>query len=257
VTRIAVTGATGRMGGTVVRTADDRGDEVVAAIHHGEGGGSICGIEIEPAADFEAILRERNPDAIIDFTAPDATLNYVEDCVATNTPIVIGTTGFDHDQLQTLREQGEQIPILRASNFSRGVQVLRSALSETIRRLPGYDVELTETHHNGKQDAPSGTAKTLLEDIDAVREEHAEHVHGREGDAPREHGEIGVHSRRAGNVTGEHEILVAGNHEELRLTHRAEDRGVFAAGALDAADWIAEREPGWYDFSAVVAEGRA
>jgi 4-hydroxy-tetrahydrodipicolinate reductase len=252
--RLVVTGATGRMGRAVIETADDRGDDVVAAIHHGGGGDTVCGVTVEPASELAAILRERDVDAIVDFTAPETTLDYIGACAATGTPAVIGTTGFDDDQLDTLTEYADDIPILRAANFARGVQALRTAVAEAVRGLPGYDIELTETHHNGKVDAPSGTAKTLLDDIQTTRDDVTDRVHGREGDAPREHDEIGVHARRAGNITGEHEILIAGNHEEVRLTHRAEDRGVFAAGALDAAEWLHGRAPGWYDFSAVVGE---
>jgi 4-hydroxy-tetrahydrodipicolinate reductase len=256
-TRIVVTGATGRMGRTVIETANERGDEVVAAVHHGDGGESVCGLEIEPAADLDAILRDRDPDALIDFTGPKSTFTYVSACAAAGTPVVIGTTGFDDEGLDALREHGDEVPVLRAANFSRGVQTLRNALSEAVRGLPGYDVEITETHHNAKRDAPSGTALTLVEDVEAVREDAGKRVHGREGDAPRDPGEIGVHARRAGNVTGEHEVLLAGNHEEVRLTHRVEDRAVFAAGALDAAAWLVGRDPGWYDFSDVVAQRTA
>jgi 4-hydroxy-tetrahydrodipicolinate reductase len=193
---------------------------------------------------------------------------------------VVGTTGFDEGQVDRLRAAAEEVPVLRAANFSRGVQGLLAAVREAVARLPGYDVEVTETHHNGKRDAPSGTAKTLLSEIEDVREASgdavggasgddareaneseargpswsgsAERVHGREGEAPRSEGEIGVHSRRAGDVTGEHEVLLAGNHETVRLTHTAGSRGVFAAGALDAAGRLADREPGWYEFEAVI-----
>jgi len=151
-----------------------------------------------------------------------------------------------------VRAASESVPALKAANFARGVQALLDVVGEAVADLPGYDVELVETHHNGKRDAPSGTAKRILAEIEAGRET-GERVHGREGEAPRQAGEIGVHALRAGDVTGEHEVLLAGNHEEVRLTHRAESRGVFAAGALDAAVWLADRDPGWYDFAAVLA----
>ncbi len=142
-------------------------------------------------------------------------------------------------------------PVLVASNFSRGVQALLHAVEGAVTDLPGYDVELTETHHNGKRDAPSGTAKTLLDRI-AGAGGPEKRVHGREGDAPRRPGEIGVHARRAGGIAGEHEVLLANDHEELRLVHRAGDRAVFADGALDAAVWLAGRTPGWHGFDEVI-----
>jgi 4-hydroxy-tetrahydrodipicolinate reductase len=153
--------------------------------------------------------------------------------------------------------------VLHATNFSRGVEALGAAVEGVVGALPGYDVELTETHHNRKRDAPSGTAGTLLDRIETAREngdgnadasngEAGRRTYGREGIQPREAGEIGVHVRRAGDVRGEHEVLLAGNDEVLSFTHRAESRRVFAAGALDAAVWLAGREPGIYDFAEVL-----
>jgi 4-hydroxy-tetrahydrodipicolinate reductase len=128
-----------------------------------------------------------------------------------------------------------------------------SAVEEAAGALPEYDVEVTETHHNGKVDAPSGTAGLLLERVEAERGA-SERVHGREGDQPRTGGEVGVHARRAGDVTGEHEVLLAGNSEVLELTHRAGDRRVFAAGAVDAAAWLADQPADYYEFSEVAAD---
>jgi 4-hydroxy-tetrahydrodipicolinate reductase len=142
--------------------------------------------------------------------------------------------------------------VLKASNFARGVQALLQAVEAGVEALPEYDVELIETHHAGKRDAPSGTAKTLLAAVDEAREEELDRTHGREGEHRRTDSEVGVHVRRAGTVRGEHEVLLAGNDEMLTLSHRAESRRVFAAGAVDAAEWLAGREPGWYDFGDVL-----
>jgi 4-hydroxy-tetrahydrodipicolinate reductase len=128
--------------------------------------------------------------------------------------------------------------------------VLQRLVSEAVATLDDYDLELMETHHNGKVDAPSGTANTLLETVQEERD--VEPVYGREGHAPREDDEIGVFARRAGDIRGEHELILAGNDEVLSLSHRAEDRGVFAAGALDAAGWLDGRDAGWYSFGEVV-----
>ncbi len=251
--RLAVTGATGRMGREVLSAARERGDEVVLAVSR-SGRGEFDGVEIEPASEFGALLEAREPEAAIDFTVPEASVDYVDACAEAGVPAVVGTTGFDDADLAALRDASARIPILKAANFARGVQGLLEVVRAAVEALPGYDVEVTETHHNGKRDAPSGTANRVLDAIDEARAVEGERVHGREGEAPRESGEIGVHARRAGDITGEHEVLLADNHEELRLTHRAESRGVFAAGALDAADWIAGHVPGWYDFSDVLAD---
>jgi 4-hydroxy-tetrahydrodipicolinate reductase len=130
--------------------------------------------------------------------------------------------------------------------------VLLRTVREAVSALDGYDLELMESHHNGKVDAPSGTAKTILDTVQAERD--VEPVYGREGHVPRDEDEIGVFARRAGDIRGEHELILAGNDEVLSLSHHAEDRAVFAAGALDAAAWLAGRDPGRYEFGAVIDE---
>ncbi|MFW5965200.1 MAG: 4-hydroxy-tetrahydrodipicolinate reductase [Halodesulfurarchaeum sp.] len=243
--QIGVTGASGRMGRTVRETAQDRGIEVAFAVNR-DAEPRLEGIE--PSRRFEALCRETDPDAIVDFTGPSSTLEYVETAVSMSLPVVTGTTGFSGEQLATLETAGDDIPVLLGANFARGVQALADAVEAAVNALEEYDIELTETHHNGKRDAPSGTANMLLDRIDAVRGDSPERVHGREGQAPRSAGEIGVHARRAGDVTGEHELLLAGNQESLSLTHRAGSRSVFAEGALDAAVWLTNQPTGFYRF---------
>ncbi|AGB33012.1 dihydrodipicolinate reductase [Natrinema pellirubrum DSM 15624] len=252
--RLGVTGATGRMGREVIAAAAGREDcEVAFAINRDPDGEAIEGIDIEPAAEFHSLVTDREPAAVIDFTGPESAVDYARACADAGVAFVTGTTGFDDDGYGVLEDASEEIPVLHAPNFARGVQALLNVVGEAVRNLPGYDVELVETHHNAKRDAPSGTANRLLEEIEA-NGDFGERVHGREGEAPRTEAEIGVHALRAGNVTGEHEIVLADNHEEVRLTHRAEDRGVFAAGAVDAAVWIAGQKAGWYDFADVIGE---
>jgi 4-hydroxy-tetrahydrodipicolinate reductase len=245
---VAVTGATGRMGGVTLALARERGHGVIAV---SRAGGRIDGVEAVADADLAGALAERAPDALIDFTTPEASREYVAACAETGTPAVVGTTGFDASGDEALERAAERIPVLQAPNFSRGVHVLESLAVDAAEALDGYDVELTETHHNGKRDAPSGTAERLLEAIEATGA-GGERVHGREGMAPRGPDEIGVHVRRAGDVRGQHELLFAGDDEVLTLSHRAESRRVFAAGALDAAAWLAGRDPGRYEFGEVV-----
>jgi len=253
VIEVAVTGAGGHMGREVIEAAVDRDGMDVALAVNRTSVGPVAGVEVEDEADLPALLAEREPDVLVDFTLPDPSTRYVEACADAGVAAVVGTTGFSASQLTVLADAAESVPVLRAANFARGVAALRRAVREAVAAVPDYDVELTETHHNRKRDAPSGTALTILDDVDEVREERGsspdgDRVHGREGEQPREDGEIGVHARRAGDVTGEHELLLAGNHEVLTLTHRAESRGVFAAGALDAADWLVGRPAGEYDF---------
>ncbi|WP_267879592.1 4-hydroxy-tetrahydrodipicolinate reductase [Haladaptatus cibarius] len=262
-TRVLVSGATGRMGRRVIGEAAARDDVRVVAGVSRDLSVEIDGTPVEPAEEFRFVLAEYEPDVLVDFSVPEASREFVTDCAEADVACVVGTTGFSgiestEDEfaeggLAALREASEQVPVLRASNFSRGIQALLRAVEGAVRDLPGYDVEVTESHHRHKRDAPSGTANSILDRIESAGE-FDRRVHGREGDSLREPGELGVHSRRAGGIRGEHEILLANAHEELRLTHRAGSRAVFADGALDAAVWLAGRGAGQYDFSEVVAE---
>ncbi len=252
--RLLVTGAGGRMGREVIEAAAARETvTIVAAVNRTETD-PIAGVTVADAARLPELLSTVDPDVLVDFTGPESATAYAESAAAADVAVVTGTTGFDADGIGRLREASESVPVMKAANFARGVAALRRAVREAIAAVPEYDIELTETHHNGKRDAPSGTAKTLIGDVEAVRDDLEDRVHGREGDAPREAGEIGVHARRAGDVTGEHEVLLAGNRETVELTHRAGDRGVFAEGALDAAAWLSDREAGWYEFDDVLDE---
>lgn len=252
--RIGVTGATGRMGREVIAAVNDHEECAVAfAVNRDPDGDRVQGVEVEPAEAFDSLLTEREPTAVIDFTGPASAADYAEACADAGVAFVTGTTGFDDDQRDALEAASDEIAVLHAPNFARGVQALVNVVGEAVRNLPGYDVELVETHHNAKRDAPSGTANRLLEEIED-NGDFSGRAHGREGDDLREEGEIGVHALRAGDVTGEHEVILAGNHEEVRLAHRAEDRGVFAAGAVDAAAWIAGRKAGYYEFADVIDE---
>jgi 4-hydroxy-tetrahydrodipicolinate reductase len=248
---IAVNGAAGRMGRTVVETAADHECEVVVGFDVDDVE-EVAGVPVVDAADAADALAEYDPDVVVDFTIPEATLGLVDACVEAGVGMVVGTTGFDDDELAELDAASEEIPVLKATNFSRGIQALLRSVREAVGALEGYDLELVETHHNQKVDAPSGTANTILETVQEQRD--VEPVYGREGHAPRNDDEIGVFARRAGDVRGEHELVLAGNDEVVSLSHRAEDRAVFAAGALDAAAWLAGKSPGRYEFGQVVDE---
>ncbi|WP_181684767.1 4-hydroxy-tetrahydrodipicolinate reductase [Halorhabdus salina] len=248
--RIGVSGAAGRMGRTVIETATEREDVAVVLAIDAADVETVADKPAHDPADVPALLSTHEPDAIVDFSVPDATVSLADACADAGVPLVTGTTGMTDNQVADLKAASEDVPILKAANFARGIQALLETVRAAACALPGYDVELTETHHNRKQDAPSGTATTIL---DALAEERDfEETYGREGMQPRQEGEVGVHVRRAGDVRGEHEIMFAGNDEVLTLTHRAEDRGVFAAGALDAAVWLDGRDQGLYTFGDVI-----
>jgi len=248
-TRVAISGSTGRMGETLLAAASER-EDVTAA----------CGIAPDPSGE-EAVrtyapeeatraLDAHDVDIVVDFSTPAGTTAVADACAEAGAGLVVGTTGLGEADHAALATASGRVPVLQAANFARGIQALLGALEEALSALPDYDVEVLETHHNGKRDAPSGTAETILETVGKHRE--FETVPGREGIQPREDDEVGMLVRRAGDVRGEHEILLADNDELVTLTHRAEDRAVFAAGALDAAVWIDGRAPGEYAFTDVI-----
>ncbi|GAA0661971.1 4-hydroxy-tetrahydrodipicolinate reductase [Natronoarchaeum mannanilyticum] len=248
-TRVAVVGATGRTGGEVVDAGVER-DDVEVAVGVASEAGERSGVPVRPVSEIADVLADRDVDVAVDFSTPEATLSVADACAEAGVALVVGTTGFDEDAEASLRAVSEDVPVLKATNFSRGINVLQRVVGDAVAALDDYDLELMESHHNGKVDAPSGTANSILETVQEERD--VEPVYGREGHAPRDEDEIGVFARRAGDIRGEHELILAGNDEVLSLSHRAEDRGVFAAGALDAAVWLAGRNPDWYNFGAVI-----
>lgn len=184
-------------------------------------------------------------DVCIDFSgvgAQKALLAYIR---RTGTPLVSGTTGLTEPDFDALRELAGIVPVIWTANYSTGVAVLKRLLREYAPVLRDWDKEIVETHHNQKVDAPSGTAKQLLEAIDPNAE--ARVVHGREGlCGKRKENEIGVFSLRGGTVAGEHTVCFFGEDETLKLTHTAQSRRVFAAGAFRAAEALVKKAPGYY-----------
>ncbi|MGM9648875.1 MAG: 4-hydroxy-tetrahydrodipicolinate reductase [Butyricicoccaceae bacterium] len=195
-------------------------------------------------------------DVIIDFSNPSATESLLSYCVRTKTPVVICTTGHSEAQLSMIRNAAEIIPVFRSGNMSIGINLMMELLKKCASVLgEGYDVEITEKHHNQKLDAPSGTALMLA---DAVSEalpydpEYTYNRHDRREKRPAH--EIGMHSIRGGTIVGEHEVLFAGRDELIEIRHTALSREVFAVGAVDAGIFLASKtDPGMYDMSDVIA----
>jgi 4-hydroxy-tetrahydrodipicolinate reductase len=188
---------------------------------------------------------------LIEFTTPEATLEHL----SYQRPHVIGTTGLSAEQLARVEGASESVPIVHAPNMSVGVNLLRGVVREISAKLgEGYDIEVVEAHHKNKKDAPSGTALFLAraaaegrgQDLDQVA------VYGREGLAPRQRGEIGIHALRGGAVVGEHRLVFYSGGEEIEIVHRALSRRTFADGALRAARFAANAQPGLYSMSDVL-----
>lgn len=259
--RIAISGACGRMGQMIARLAAGEKDlRITAAIEHaasprlGDDYGQILG-----TGRLDCPVRDRyggGADVLIDFSAPEAALKRAGECAARRTAVVIGTTGLSDRDRATLRRIARRIPVLQSNNMSVGVNLLLRFLPEIARALgKEYDVEIVETHHRFKKDAPSGTAISLAESIAAglKRDLRRDAVYGRSGIVgERRAGEIGIHAVRAGDVVGEHRTIFATLGETLEITHRAHSREIFARGALRAVRWIARRKPGLYRMRDVI-----
>ena len=178
-------------------------------------------------------------DVLIEFTTPDATVAHVRLAQELRKPVVVGTTGLSESQQGLLREAARTIPVVLSPNMSVGVNVLFELVQAAAARLGmGYDVEIVESHHRGKKDAPSGTAKRLAQLLEATRKQPS--------------GSIPVHAIRAGDVVGDHTVIFAGSSERLELTHRAHSRAVFAQGALRAARFAQSARPGLYEMADVL-----
>lgn len=196
-------------------------------------------------------------DVVVDFSTPSITGAVAEVCRVYRKPLAVGTTGHTDEQRAIIAKHVQAIPIVMASNFSTGVNVLFGLTRQAAEILGlDFDLEIVEAHHRMKKDAPSGTAKTLLKILQEVRnEQHQEMfpVHGREGMVcARSADESGIHSIRGGDVVGEHTVLFLGKGERVELTHKASSRETFALGALRAAKWVVGKPPGLYDMQDVL-----
>ena len=244
-------GAGGRMGRAVIAELSASGSGALAAACDRPGGDAI-GTEAAPGitigADLAAALE--GCDAYIDFTTPEATATAARQAATRRVAAVVGTTGLGDDAEAALAELSEVAPVLVAPNFSLGVNLLLGLAEKAARALgPDFDLEVVEAHHRHKRDAPSGTARALAEALAAGRGLNAVEasIGGREGDVgPRTRDEIGVMALRGGSVVGEHTAYFLGEGERIEISHRAESRSIFAAGAVKAALWAAGKPAGRY-----------
>lgn len=249
--RLAVAGALGRTGRRVVELAlqDDR-FEVVAALTAPECTAAETIIRGGQGSAPVSTTLSAQCDVLIDFTLPAGTMAWLEVCRARGIAFVTGVTGHSEAQRAEIRRSAATIPILQASNFSIGINALLARVGQLARELgPDYDIEIVETHHRHKIDAPSGTARALIEAIAAAtgRSPITDVVSGRLGEpGKRPRGQIGVHSVRMGEIVGRHEVHFSGPGETITLTHTAHSRDTFAAGALRAAAWLVGKGPSYY-----------
>ena len=234
--KIAIVGAAGRMGKMLVALADaNPALEVVAKVDVAEGYDKTW-----PAGT----------EAVIDFSFHSAVPAFVAKAAEEGLAYVLGTTGLSPEEQQAVDAAAQRISVVQSGNYSLGVNLLLNLVQTAAKVLgPEYDVEVVEMHHRHKKDAPSGTALMLAKAAAAGRgvDFDATAVYGRKGIVgERPEGEIAVHALRGGSVVGDHTVMFAGEVERVELTHRAQSREAFAAGALKAAQWAAGRQPGIY-----------
>ena len=249
--RVVVAGARGRMGQALIEAAGQTpGVELGAAIDLE--GGVAGGVTI--GTDAKAALADAH--VLIDFTRPAGALAHVAACIQAGRGIVIGTTGFEPEQLAVIREAARRIPIVLAPNMSIGVNVMLRLVETAARALgPDYDIEVFEIHHKRKVDAPSGTALKLGEVAARGRDTTLDRdaVYARHGvTGERRAGSIGFSVARGGDVVGDHTVYFAGTGERIELTHRSSSRATYAQGAMRAAQFVAGKPPGLYDMGDVL-----
>ena len=251
VIRLAIAGAMGRTGRCVLEMArSDERFQIAAALT--ETGCSTIGSTVgvgEQAVVISDTL-DTTCDVLVDFTVAEGTMTWLGVCKKRGIPMVIGATGHSDRELSQIKEATGAIPILKATNVSVGIQGMLGIVGRLARELGGqYDIEIVETHHRHKVDAPSGTTHTLVEEIAAAtgRSTTDDAVFGRHGQVGRRPaGQIGVHAVRMGDLVGRHEVHFSGPGETVTVSHTAHSRNTFAAGALRAAAWIVGKPPGLY-----------
>lgn len=242
--KLLVTGKSGRMGQAVIEAASAEPASVAVSSTHDAG------------EDLDAALAAA--DCAIDFTVHSFTVPLIEAALRHGTRLVIGTTGHTDEERAAIHEAAKSLPIVHAPNFSVGVNTLFWLTRQAARVLgqDRFDIEVTEMHHRHKIDSPSGTARRILEILnEETQTSYSDDVvHGRFGNiGPRTPREIGMHTLRGGDVVGDHTVIFSADGERVELTHKASSRLTFAAGAVRASLWLADRPPGLYDMQDVLS----
>jgi 4-hydroxy-tetrahydrodipicolinate reductase len=262
--RIAIVGASGRMGLCVIKAAVAAEHTVVTAVISrpesvviGKDAGELAGIGtlgIAVLGDLASVIDDF--DVLIDFTSPDASMAFVEHCRHAGKRMVIGTTGYSEAQKVQIAKAAQEIAIVHAPNFSVGVNLSLKLLEMVAKVMGDYtDIEIIEAHHRHKVDAPSGTALRMGKVIADTLGRDLKHcaIYGREGyTGERDSKTIGFSTIRAGDIVGEHTVMFADDGERLEITHKASSRMTFANGAVRAAVWLGEKELGLYDMRDVL-----
>ncbi len=245
--RILLSGCNGRMGRVITACVKERLDcDIVAGIDLNTSSENDYPIFAQP--DDITI----DADVLIDFSNPALLSPLLRFAKAKKMPVVLCTTGYSKEQVEQVHEAAQSLPVFYSGNMSLGINLLIE-LSKKAASVLGdqFDIEIVEKHHNQKLDAPSGTALMIADGISSVMEDNMKYVYDRHSQRKkRETSEIGIHSIRGGTIVGEHEVIFAGHHEVITLSHSAQSKEVFATGSINAAVYLADNKPaGLYDMS--------
>ena len=248
-THILINGTCGHMGRVIADVIANREDcTVLAGV---DPVGAAYG-EFPVYPSFAQV--EEKADVIIDFSHPSALEGMLDYAKSHFTPVVIGSTGYTPEQKQQIQDAAKEIPVFFSFNMSLGVNLLVNLAKKAAQVLGDqFDIEIVEKHHNQKIDAPSGTALMIADAINQVRNDSMQYVYDRHSQRKkREKQEIGLHSVRGGTIVGEHQVIFAGQSEVITLSHSAQSKELFAAGAVNAAVFMAGKAPGLYDMSHMI-----
>ena len=256
-TKIAIAGALGRMGNNLINSAlSNNNVELIGVFDVKDIDRSF--INKNQIQENVFITREESfekADIVIDFTSPKALFNFTEAAVSNNTGLVIGTTGLDESHFNLLKQTSNSTKVFYAPNMSYGVNTFFEIARKAAKHLKDFDIEIIETHHRHKKDAPSGTALKLGEEIVAELGLSKSNFNFKRQDqeGQRKENEIGFSSIRGGNIPGEHTVIFHGDNESVELTHKAHNRKIFSDGAIQAAVWLSSKEKGFYTFKDMIS----
>lgn len=247
---LLINGASGKMGQVVAEQVAKKENCQV-----------LCGIDANPISNSpfpiytstQEILQI--PDVIIDFSLPVATLSILEYANSHHIPIVIATTGFSEEQLSCIQNYSKTLPIFKAANMSFEVNLMADLVAKLSTQLKNSDIEIVETHHHNKVDAPSGTALFLADSINQAQNNTMDYEYNRHSKREkRKASEIGIHSIRGGTEVGKHTVYFFGDNESFEITHTVNSRSIFANGAIQAAEYIIGKDNGLYDMKDMIGE---
>ena len=247
---ILINGALGRMG-----------KKVYEAVCLNDNAKVVCGIDVKEENTLFPIYNSfdkvtEKVDVIIDFSSPvvlDKLLNFA---VNTNTPVVLCTTGYTAEDIEKINNASKKVALFRSANMSLGVNAVIELVKEATKLLYGFDIEIIEKHHNQKVDSPSGTALMLADAVKSVNTD-SNFIYGRVGKVgKRTKTEVGIHAVRGGTIVGEHDVLFAGENETITISHSAQDRSVFAFGAVKAAIFLSGKGAGMYNMQNLIEDSK-